>query len=90
MTAVLTNGTARGTLQIVFTERGDDGFFPGVGRGATASCGNTIGELGPTHFEPQWLFRDNFSEHGQLTSKTAMVTVPTAVAARFGGTCISP
>lgn len=82
VTAVLTNGTARGTLQIVLTERGDDGFFPGAERGATASCGNSIGELGPTHFEPQWLFRDNFSEHGQLTSKTAIFTVPTSLLPR--------
>jgi hypothetical protein len=77
VTAVLTNGTARGTMQIVLAEKGEDGFFPSDGHGATVSCSNAQGASGPSHFEPQWLFRDSFSDHGQLTSGTAIFALPT-------------
>lgn len=79
VTAVLTNGSARGTMKIVLTEKGDDGFFPPKGRGATVSCSNAQGASGPSHFEPEWLFRDSFSDQGQLTSGTAILALPTTL-----------
>jgi hypothetical protein len=90
VTAVLTNGTARGTMQIVLTESGDDGFFPGKGRGATVVCSNPVGELGPSHFEPQWLFRDSFSDRGQLTSTNATFPLPTKLLPKGAATLAFP
>jgi hypothetical protein len=76
VSAALTNGTKRGTIQIVLTEEGDDGFFAPKGRGATVACSNPVGELGPPHFDPKWLFRDNFSDGPAMTSTTAFIAVP--------------
>jgi hypothetical protein len=90
VTAVLTNGTARGTMQIVLTERGDDGFFPSDGHGATVSCSNAQGASGPSHFEPQWLFRDEFADHGQMSSKAAFLTLPTKMLQRGSASLAFP
>jgi hypothetical protein len=76
VSAALTNGTKAGTIQIVLTEEGDDGFFAPKGRGATVSCATVVGELGPPHFDPKWLFRDSFSDGGSMTSTTAFIPVP--------------
>jgi hypothetical protein len=90
ITAVMTNGSARGTIQIVFTEKGDDGFFPPSGHGATVSCSNAQYASGPSHFEPEWLFRDSFSDQGQLTSGTAIFTLPTKLLPKGSATLVFP
>jgi hypothetical protein len=64
-------------MQLVLTEKGEDGFFLPKGDGATVSCSNPVGDNGPSHFEPQWLFRDTFSDHAQLTSTAAFIIVST-------------
>jgi hypothetical protein len=78
VTATLMNGRARGVLLLILHARGE-GFFPAKGRGATVSCNSQVGRLGPTHFEPSWLFRDNLQDHGRLTSDTAVIAVSSAL-----------
>jgi len=81
------NGPSSKTLAVILT-RGA-GFFPGHGDGAEANCDNSVGKDGPPHFEPQWLFRDNVSDHYRLSSNTAYLVLPRtlltgkSVAARF-------
>jgi hypothetical protein len=88
--ALLMNGTARGTMQVVLTEDGDDGFFAPKASGATVSCSNFVGASGPPHFEPEWLFRDNFSDQGQLSSTTAIFIVPTKLLPKGATTLAYP
>lgn len=73
--AQLTSGTTRGTYWIVLHPRSERGFFPAKGGGATASCKTPVGDGGPTHFEPPWLFRDTLTDHGRFTSTTAVIVV---------------
>lgn len=74
--AVLAPGTARGSLLLILTTRGDTGFFPPKSNGATVDCSSGYGADGPTHFEPQWLFRDTLTAQGRLTSDTAIFNLP--------------
>jgi hypothetical protein len=80
VTATLTNGK-RGSLQLVLGARGR-GFFPSRGNGATVSCSSHVGARGPTHFEPEWLFRDALQDHGRLSSDTAVIVVPSRLLPR--------
>jgi hypothetical protein len=73
--ASLTTGP-RGALILTLHARGGEGFFPPKSNGATAECSTGYGADGPAHFEPQWLFRDTTSDHGRLTSDTAVVDLP--------------
>ena len=75
--AQLTNGPKRGTMQLVLMSRGGVGFFPDKGNGASAECSTAIGDQGPTHFEPSWLFRDTYNDRGQLTYLQALIDLPT-------------
>jgi hypothetical protein len=91
VSAVLTNrGVAAGKMQIVLTEEGDDGFFAPRGRGATVTCSTPAGELGPPHFEPEWLFRDTFSDHGQMTSTTAIIALTTKLLPKGSAKLVFP
>jgi hypothetical protein len=74
VTATLSNGT-RGSLQLVLGAR-DSGFFSSQGNTATVSCTSRVGARGPTHFEPEWLFRDSLQDHGRFSSDTAVLVVP--------------
>ena len=77
VTATLTRGK-RGSSQLVLGARGR-GFFPSQGDGATVSCTSRVGARGPTHFEPEWLFRDALQDRGRLTADAAVIVVPAAV-----------
>jgi hypothetical protein len=76
VTATLTNGQARGTVEVTLHAKGEEGFFPSKGSGATVNCSSGYGADGPVHFEPQWLFRDTTSDHGRMTSDTAVIVLP--------------
>jgi len=89
VTATLSNGGVRGRLRLVLHPRGR-GFFPASGNGAIAACSSRIGDSGPTHFEPEWLFRDNLEDHGRLTSDTAVITVSAALLPRGSVTVTFP
>ena len=80
VTATLTNGK-RGSLKLVLGARGRD-FLPSRGNGATVSCNSHVGERGPAHFEPQWLFRDTLQDHGRLSSDIAVIVVPSTLLPR--------
>jgi hypothetical protein len=76
VTATLTNGRVRGTLEVTLHAKGEEGFFPSKGSGATVNCSSGYGVDGPAHFEPQWLFRDTTSDYGRMTSDTAVIALP--------------
>jgi hypothetical protein len=76
VTATLTNGQAKGTFDLTLHAKGEEGFFPSKSLGATVNCSTGYGADGPAHFEPQWLFRDTTTDHGRMTSDTAVVTLP--------------
>jgi hypothetical protein len=76
VTAELTTGAARGTLELTLHASGEEGFFVSKGRGATATCSSGYGVDGPSHFEPQWLFRDTTTDHARMTSDTAVIVLP--------------
>ena len=82
ITAVLTNGTTRGTLRVVLHARSRRGFFPATK--ASAPCSS------PAHFEPAWLFRDNLEDHGRLTADTAVIAVPRTLLAHGSTTITFP
>jgi hypothetical protein len=76
VTATLTNGEAKGTYEVTMHAKGEEGFFPSKGFGATVDCSTGYGAEGPAHFEPQWLFRDTTSDHAGMTSDTAVIVLP--------------
>jgi hypothetical protein len=78
VTATLTKGKS---LRLVLAARGR-GFFPSKGDGATVSCNSGVGARGPSHFEPEWLFRDALQDHGRLTSAAAVLVVPKSLLPR--------
>ena len=89
VTAQLTNGKVPGSIWLVLHPQGDQGFFAAKTNGATVSCSTPYGDNGPTHFEPEWLFRDTITDHGQFSSTTAVIVLPSkllprgSVAVRF-------
>jgi hypothetical protein len=58
------------------------GFFPNKGSGAKVTCANTVGNLGPPHFGPSWLFRDSIQDHGSFTSAQATIVFPATLLPR--------
>lgn len=88
VTATLTNGK-HGSLKLVLGARGG-GFFPSRGNGTTVSCNSHVGARGPTHFEPEWLFRDAFQDHGRLSADAAVIVVPSAFLRRGSATVTFP
>jgi hypothetical protein len=81
--ALLSNGKKRGTLQLVLHPAGgSEQFFPPKGQGATVNCTTARGDLGPTHFGPNWLFRDTVTDHGFLSSDTAVIDLPSKLLPR--------
>ncbi|MHB8643367.1 MAG: hypothetical protein ACYDA3_10855 [Gaiellaceae bacterium] len=55
------------------------GFFPDKGGGAKVECSNAVGDAGPTHFLPSWLFRDTTSDNGAFSSAQATIVLPATV-----------
>jgi hypothetical protein len=81
--ALLSNGKKRGTLQLVLhPAAGAQQFFSPKGQGATVTCTTARGDLGPTHFDPKWLFRDTVTDHGFLSSDTAVIDMPSKLLPR--------
>ncbi len=77
VSATLRNGPSSKVIYIVLTR--SKGFFPPKGSGAEVSCANPVGEEGPPHFEPEWLFRDNVSDHYRLSATTAYIVLPRTI-----------
>jgi hypothetical protein len=90
VTATLTGGATRDTLALSLRSTSEGGFFPAKGQGATVACSTGYGAEGPTHFEPQWLFRDTTSDHGQMSSTAAVITLPARVLPRGSVTTTFP
>jgi hypothetical protein len=82
VSAQLTNGKVPGVIWLVLHPQTEQGFFPAKTNGATVSCSTGYGDNGPTHFEPGWLFRDNILDHGQFSSTTAVIVVPSKLLPR--------
>jgi len=82
VTATLSTGPARGVLALVLRSTSEEGFLPSKGQGATVDCSSGYGAEGPSHFEPQWLFRDTISDHGEMSSVAAVIALPTRLLPR--------
>ena len=57
-------------------------YFAAKTNGATVSCSTPYGDNGPTHFDPGWLFRDTITDHGQFSSTSAVIVVPSKLLPR--------
>jgi hypothetical protein len=94
VTALLTNGVKRGTLDLFLHPRAQEQFFAPTGEGATVNCTTNYGAEGPPHFGPNWLFRDTTSvRNGNrywMTSNTAIITVPTKLLPRGSAKLVFP
>jgi hypothetical protein len=88
--ARLAAGRAKGTLELTFHPRAGTGFFPDRGGGATVRCGGGPEQSAPLHFAPSWFFRDNLSDHGRLTSQSAVLVLPATLLPRGSATITFP
>jgi hypothetical protein len=88
--ARLATGRAKNTLELSFHPRAGDGFFRDRGGRATVRCGGGAEQSAPLHFAPSWFFRDNLSDHGRLTSQSAVLVLPATLLPRGAATIAFP
>jgi hypothetical protein len=88
--ARLATGRAKSTLELSFHPRAGDGFFRDRGGRATVRCGGGAEQSAPLHFAPSWFFRDNLSDHGRLTSQSAVLVLPATLLPRGSATITFP
>jgi hypothetical protein len=88
--ARLATGRAKNTLELSFHPRAGDGFFRDRGGRATVRCGAGAEQSAPLHFAPSWFFRDNLSDHGRLTSQSAVLVLPASLLPRGSATITFP